>query len=777
MSSNSTGSRSRASDSSDGQIPGPSRFSTGGLAQLCAKHPLRTITIWLIIVGLSVYFAQGLGDALTTEVTITNKPESVVGSDLLAARLRPYDPVSETVIIQSAVLTVDDATFRAYTAETVQGLTGLADIVDNVTDPYQIMDGGDSTAGGLVSADRQTLLIPVTLIGSFDDATGNGEEYIGAIQAMRQDGFTLLSVGDVSADHTYGAMAEEDLQKGEAIGIPIALIVLLIVFAAVVAAGLPLLLGAVAIIVALGMTAIVGHSFDLFVFVTNIITMLGLAVGIDYSLFVIARYREERLHGFDRYTAVGIAGGTASKAVLFSGMTVMFALAGMFFVPLTVFKSIGAGAILVVIAAILATLTLIPAMLGLLGDKIDWPRKRRYDHVTTSAGDRTAATTGFWAAMTRLVMAQPWISAATAIAVLGALCIPAFQLERGTSTVSSLPASDVKQAFQILDADFSAGRLDPVEIVIDAKLDHGVLQDAIAQLSAEIAADSDFGQVPTIEWNATGDLALVHAQLSMDANSQPAYDAIARLRAVVIPESFRELDAKVYVTGNTAIIADYFAAVDDVTPWVFTFVLGLSFILLLVVFRSVVVPVTAIAMNLLSVGAAYGALVLVFQRGHGAKFLGLQQTPNVEAWLPIFLFCILFGLSMDYHVFLLSRIREHYDLTGDNHQAVAMGLGTTARIITGAASIMVVVFAGVAAGRLVQLQQLGFGLAVAVFLDATIVRSVLVPSVMTILGDRNWYLPSWLQWLPDLRIEGSGTTDVRVPEATAEIDLRRPIIA
>ncbi len=776
MSSSSTRSPDRSSASGASQRA-PSRFSTGWLAERCANHPWRTIATWLVVVGLSVYLAQGLGDALTTEVTITNKPESVIGSDLLAARLRPFDPVSETVIIQSADLTVDDAAFREYTADTVQGLSGLAGIVDGVTDPYQMIDQSDATASGLVSADRHTLLLPVTMLGSFDDATEHGDAYISAIEGMRQDGFTLLSVGDVSADHTYGTMAEEDLQKGEAIGIPIALVVLLIVFAAVVAAGLPLILGAVAIIVALGMTAIVGRSFDLFVFVTNIITMLGLAVGIDYSLFVIARYREERRHGFDRYAAIAVAGGTASKAVLFSGMTVVFALAGMFFVPLTVFKSIGAGAILVVIAAISATLTLIPAMLGLLGDKIDWPRKHRYDHATTHAGDRTAATSGFWAAMTRVVMARPWISAVIAITLLGALCIPAFQLERGTSTVSSLPASDVKQAFQILEKDFSAGRLEPVEIVIDAKLDHGALENAIQQLSAAIAADPDFGQAPTVEWNALGDLALIQAQLAMDANSEPAYDAIARLRSDVIPGAFGEVDAKVYVTGNTAIIADYFAAVDDVTPWVFTFVLGLSFILLLVVFRSIVVPVTAIMMNLLSVGAAYGALVLVFQKGYGADFLGLQQTPNVEAWLPIFLFCILFGLSMDYHVFLLSRIREHYDLTGDNHQAVAMGLGTTARIITGAASIMVVVFAGVAAGRLVQLQELGFGLAVAVFLDATIVRSVLVPSVMTILGDRNWYLPSWLRWLPDLRIEGSGVREVRPPESTSEIDLRRPIVA
>jgi RND superfamily putative drug exporter len=241
----------------------------------------------------------------------------------------------------------------------------------------------------------------------------------------------------------------------------------------------------------------------------------------------------------------------------------------------------------------------------------------------------------------------------------------------------------------------------------------------------------------------------------MDAFSSTAYAAVDRLRSTIIPSAFADVaGAEVLVTGATAETADYFRAVDDVTPWVFVFVLGLSFVLLTIVFRSLVVPTKAILMNLLSVGAAYGLLVLVFQKGYGADFFGFQRTPAIEAWLPIFLFCFLFGLSMDYHVFLLSRIREHYDLTGRNREAVATGLRTTARIITGAALIMVAVFAGFASGRLVQLQEMGFGLAVAVFLDATVVRSVLVPAAMELLGDRNWYLPRWLHWLPDVRIEG-----------------------
>jgi RND superfamily putative drug exporter len=737
-----------------------SGFSTAGLARISALHPWRVLGCWVVALAAAAFAAQGLGDALTTEVTFTNRPESVVGDELLADRLRPFEPVTETIVIRSESATVDDAAFREVVEGTTNALTGLTGVVASAGNYYQAEAAGDPAAAGLVSADRHATIIPVTMVGTFKEAAERADDYLATVARQKQTGFEVLTVGAVSSDHTYSTMAEEDLQKGEAIGIPVALIVLVLVFAALVAAGLPLILGAVAIVVALGMTSIVGQALDLFVFVTNVITMLGLAVGIDYSLFVIARYREERRRGFGKIGAIELAGGTASKAVLFSGTTVVLALAGMFFVPLSVFQSIGVAAILVVIAAIAATMTLIPALLSLLGDRIDWPRRRRTDGQADRRTDEDSvlspeSSSGFWDRMTRVVTARPVVSAGLAIALLGSLAIPALDLARGTSTVSSLPPSDVKRAFEILAADFSAGRIDPVEIVVDGKRDDPAVVAGIDHLTAALAQDAAFGGTPSVEWNAAGDLALVQAVLKMDAFVPAAYDAVARLRTELIPTAFAgESGTGVYVTGASAQTADYFQEVDDVTPWVFAFVLGLSFVLLMVVFRSVVVAINAIAMNLLSVGAAYGMLVLVFQKGYGADLLGFQQTEKIEAWLPIFLFCILFGLSMDYHVFLLSRIREHYDLTGHNAESVATGLRTTARIITGAALIMVAVFAGFAAGRLVQLQEMGFGLAVAVFLDATVVRSILVPATMELLGDRNWYLPRWLHWLPDLRIEG-----------------------
>ncbi len=301
----------------------------------------------------------------------------------------------------------------------------------------------------------------------------------------------------------------------------------------------------------------------------------------------------------------------------------------------------------------------------------------------------------------------------------------------------------------------AVGVIAPVEFVIDAPR-AADSESAIEALRSDLATDPVFVVDDyAVTWNAENDLAHVTVPMTIDGTSPEAVDEVDRLRNDVVPRIFGAVEGEVFVTGETAFNADFFELVDDWTPIVFLFVLGLSFILLLVVFRSIVVPIKAILMNLLSVGAAYGLIVLVFQEGYLVDFFGFEQTPTIEAWIPIFLFCVLFGLSMDYHVFLLSRIREHYDLTGRNRESVAVGLHSTARIITGAALIMVAVFSGFAAGRLVMLQQVGFGLAVAVLIDATIIRTIVVPSAMALLGDRNWYLPSWLQWLPDLRVEGS----------------------
>jgi len=518
-------------------------------------------------------------------------------------------------------------------------------------------------------------------------------------------------------------------------------------------------LSIVSIIVALGLTAILGHFTDLSFFVVNMITMIGLAVGIDYTLFVVSRYREERQRGLAKLDAIEVAGGTATKAVVFSGGTVVLALMGMFLVPLTVFHSLGAGAVLAAVSAVAGTLTLVPAMLGLLGDKIDWPRKRRYDDAIVRAANEAHANetyhAGFWGRVTRVVMARPAVFTVLSIGLLVALALPYFDIHRGQAGVETLPASDVKTAYEVLGRDFSVGLASPVEIVVDGDTSNLGVQASIAALQQALDADQNFGP-STVQVNQSGDLALISAPLNLDAESEAAVAAVKNLRDHTIPQAFSSnADTKVYVSGGPAFNTDYFHIVDSSTPTVFGFVLGLSFLLLLLAFRSIVIAAKAIVMNLLSVGAAYGTLVLVFQKGYGAGLFGFHKSPTIEAWIPIFLFCVLFGLSMDYHVFLLSRIREHFDQTRRNTESVAVGLQSTARIITGAALIMVVVFGGFATGELVAFQQMGFGMAVAVFLDATVVRTILVPAAMALLGDRNWYLPKWLSWLPNVSVEGA----------------------
>ncbi|MER3438204.1 MAG: MMPL family transporter, partial [Chloroflexota bacterium] len=383
-----------------------------------------------------------------------------------------------------------------------------------------------------------------------------------------------------------------------------------------------------------------------------------------------------------------------------------------------------------------------------------------------AAHDRETIHAGFWGRVTRIVMGRPVLAMVLAIGLLGAMAVPYFDLNTGFAGVESLPESEAKEGFLILQEKFSAGRLAPVEIVVDGSKDKA--QPGIDRLLTALTPEQGFAHADEAQWNEAGDLALIRATLAMAPNDPAAYDLVVTLRKQIVPAAFEGVPASVYVTGETAFNKDFFDLVDTWTPRVFAFVLGLSFVLLMIVFRSIVVPLKAILMNLLSVGAAYGLMVLVFQKGYGAGFLGFQKTPTVEAWIPIFLFCVLFGLSMDYHVFLLSRIREHYDQTLRSRESVAVGLQATARIITGAALIMVAVFTGFAAGRLVMLQQVGFGLAVAVFLDATVVRSVLVPSAMALLGRVNWYLPRWLHWLPDLRVEGAPVVALTAPDLAGD---------
>jgi len=723
-------------------------LSIAHVARASARHPWRTVAAW--VVGLAVAAALMvtlLGGALITETTLTNDPESARAEELVRSRLgETDDTVDEVAIVRSTTMTVDDPAYRGHVERLYGELTALgAEVVAGGTHYYLT---GDEA---LVSADRRTTLIPLVIP---DGARAEIGQVHRVVERAGQDGaFQVLVTGEATLEAEITEVAERDLAIGEGIGLSVALLILTLVLGAIAAAILPMVLAITAIIVALGLAALVGQAVDLPFFVINIITMMGLAVGIDYSLFVVSRYREERAKGSAKVEAIATAGGTAGRTVVLSGLTVSLALLGLLIIPDSGTQMVGAGALLVVVAAVAASVTLLPALLGLMGDKVDAMRIPLVQRRTTARS--ATATGGFWYRTTGLVMRRPVVSLVLAAGSLLAVAIPAFDLKQGEVGISSLPDGLMsKDAFILLEEEFGYGQDLPAIIVIDGQTDAGAVTAAVARLDAAVAADPAFIS-SALEVRPEADLTILRAWLAGDPASQQAIRAVERLRADLVPAAFDGVPAKVLVTGDTAGFVDLTDVNETYMPIVFLFVLSLSFILLTVAFRSIVIPIKAILMNLLSVGATYGMLVLVFQKGVGADLLGFQQVEVIQSGLPLFLFAILFGLSMDYHVFLLSRVRERFLETGDNGEAVAYGLRSTGRLITGAALIMVAVFGGFALGDLVAIQQMGFGLAVAVLIDATIIRCILVPASMHLLGTWNWYMPNFLRWLPDLRLEAA----------------------
>ncbi len=724
------------------QAPPGSFLSPARLAYASASRPMLTIVIWAVLVAVGVFGATQLNLTASKEIIGS---ESVKANDILEDNVRGEKPISETIVVTSNDgMTVDDPAFQAKIDSIMAALGAMPETVSSSVSYLQAPEAG------LVSEDRTKTIIPVTLTGELKDARSTVEPILESLESLDGDGFTVRAAGDGSTDHDIVEQFEKDLSQGEMIGIPAAIVVLVIVFGAAVAAGVPIVLGFVGIVIAVGLTGFLSKVLGIESVVINMISMIGLAVGIDYSLFIMERMRDERAAGLPKIDAIVKAGNTASRAVLFSGLTVIVALAGLLIVPATIFQAISIGASLVVLAAVGAALTLLPAVLSLLGPAVEWLPVRK-----KKAGAAHEDGKGFFAATTRLVMKHPVASVVLSSALLVSAALPYLAINIGTPGLSQYPDHlNAVQAFQTLDRDFSAGRLDPTEIAIQGDVNSPEVATALAKLTESVTADPRFSDISGLTANAAGDTGLVTILVNGDATAPDALDATRDLRDDYIPAAFEGTGAKVYVGGSSAETVDYIDTMNAYLPIVIGFVLTLSFLLLMMVFRSLVIPLKAIVMNLLSVGAAYGLLVLVFQEGVGADLLGFQQSDSIAAFLPVFLFAILVGLSMDYHVFLLSRIQERFGETGDNAASVAYGLRSTAHIITGAAAIMMVVFSGFAIGEMVEMQQMGFGLAVAVFLDATIVRSVLVPASMQLLGARNWYFPRWLNWLPKIQVEG-----------------------
>jgi RND superfamily putative drug exporter len=708
------------------------RLSTSSLALASARHPWRTIAAWVVTAVIAVVALGALlGGSLTTEGNPTNNPESLRALD---AKEQAFPAsVTDLVVIRSERYTTGAPAFQAL----VKDLTADVRAVEGVA---------SARHAPLVSRDRHATVVQLALPDEdgIDDVIGIVEE------ADATPGFAASITGERTLDHDFNQLSQDDLKSGELqFGLPAALVVLLLVFGSVVAGLVPLLMAILSIVVALGLVAVLAQAFELSVFVINMLTGMGLALGIDYALFVISRYREERGRGREKFDAIAASGTTASRAVVFSGTAFVVAMLGMLIVPSNIMRSLAVGAILVGVVSVAAAATLLPALLGLLGDGVD---RLRLPLVGRRSLDAANPEGRFWGAIVHAVLRRPGLSLALSIAILLAAASPIFGMHIGTSGVTALPDRfESRQGFAALQRDFPETTTAPAEIVVAEGASGPSAQAALARLRENLSADPRFG-AGEIARSPDG-VAVLSVPVRGDPSAEPAIAAVRELRSTIVPSAFANTDAEVLVGGRTSENIDYFDSVTDPAPLVIALVLGLTLILLTVVFRSLVIAGATVVLNLLSVGAAYGLIVLVFQHGVGAGLFGFQQADTIEAWVPLFLFSVLFGLSMDYQVFLLSRIKERYDETGDTTRAVTFGVASTARIITGAALIIIAVFAGFARGELIMFQQMGFGVAVALLIDATLVRSVVLPSAMRLLGRRNWYLPTWLRWLPRLQIE------------------------
>ncbi len=704
---------------------------TERLARTCAAHPRQTLAFWGVAVVVAFALIGTSLHGLATRAHVIGSPQSEQATQAIddAFPRIGAQTKADVVLLSSERYSVDTPRFNSRSVHLVAALKATGDVAN-----FHLVG---------VSPDGHAVL------GSLNIKSDSGAKAVEAAVAKADGGgFSATVTGYRSVNYDFGQQAQKDLEGGElALGLPAALIILMLVFGAVVAGLVPLLMAILSIIVALGLVAIVQTEFTLSTFIVNMLTGMGLALGIDYALFVVSRYREERANGLAKEDAIARSGATASRAVLFSGSTFVVALLGMFIVPTSIMRSLALGAILVGITSVAAALTLLPALLSMWGDGVN---RLRIPYIGRNVGRAGVAEGRFWRGIVNAVLRRPAIALVVSVAGMLALAIPVFGLHIGANGITTLPDSaPSKQGYLAVQRAFPNQNPEPVRIVA---VGGAAARRDMQKLGFRLALDPEFG--PT-RLDVAGNTTLLVVPLRGDPVGSAQVAAVRNLRSHTIPSLFAGSGAKVYVGGVTSENIDYFDAVSAPTPYVLLFVLGLSFILLTIAFRSIVVALVSVLLNLLSVGAAYGLLTLVFLYGDGARFFGFQHSHAIDAWVPLFLFSVLFGLSMDYQVFLMSRIKERYDASGSTREAVTWGVASTARIITGAALIIVAVFAGFASGRLVQFQQMGFGVAVALLLDATVIRSVVLPATLGLLDGRSWYLPRWLDWLPHADIEGA----------------------
>ena len=720
-----------------------------------ATHRKKAIFGWLAFVVLSVAIGAFVG---TKQIDLNNSNvgEAHRADQMLLDAGFQIDPQTEFVLIQSKTRTFDDAAFKSVVQDTIVAVQPHRAVFTNLKSP---LDPRNRTQ---VSNDGHTALVEFTMKGTDKEAKKVIDPVVKAtdgVQAKHPD-FYVSEAGSISTGKALDKLFNSQLASAGERSIPLTLLILVLVFGAVVAAGIPLLLALTAVFATIGLLALPSHLISMDPNISAVVLLVGLAVGVDYSLFYLKREREERAAGRSAEAALEAAAATSGRSVLISGVTVMIAMAGMFFSGDKGFMSFAVATMTVVAIAMLGSLTVLPAVLSKLGDKVEKGRIPFLGRLRRKDGGENRV----WSAILTPALRRPLISAVIAGAALVALASPVLGVHTAISGLDSLPNStkEVRAIHAVQDA-FPGGP-QPAVVVVKAKdVSTPAVRHAITGLKREALASGQMLTPIEVTRNADNTVARITIPLVGKGTDARSNAALASLRERIVPSTVGRVDGAEYaVTGITAASHDSNSKMKESLPYVFGFVLAFAFLLLLVSFRSVVIAAKAIVLNLLSVGAAYGVLVLVFQKGWGEGILGFKSNGGIASWLPLFMFVILFGLSMDYHVFILSRIREAYDRGMKTEDAVEHGIKTTAGVVTSAAIVMVGAFAIFATMPILDMKEMGIGLAAAVLIDATIVRAVLLPATMRLLGDWNWYLPKWLEWLPRLEHE------TRAPEAAPE---------
>jgi uncharacterized membrane protein YdfJ with MMPL/SSD domain len=692
-----------------------------------------------------VLVAFALGGMAGTKSIDQNEPgpgESGRMDRILDAGFK--QPAGESVLVQSRSLRVGDPAFRAAIEDVVAGVSTL-DAVQNVRSPLSPENAGQ------ISGDGHAALVEFEIRGDPDEAVDKIDPVLDRVAELEQahPGFFIGEFGDASSVDAIETAFANDLEKAGFLSVPITLAILVVAFGALVAAGIPLLLALTAVFATFGLLALASHVLPVAQQAPALVLLIGLAVGVDYSMFYLRREREERAAGRSEQAALEAAAATSGRSVLVSGLTVMTAMAGMFLTGDRIFASFGVATILVVAIAMLGSLTVLPALLSRLGDRVDRVHVPLVGRLRRDDGEGR-----IWSAIVGAVLRRPVLSALLSGGLLVALALPALQLRMATPGPDTFPKSlPLVQTYDRMQEAFPGTAL-PAQVVVEAPdVTAPTVQAAIGRLEQLALASGRVHEPITVEVNDATTVANITVPIEGKGTDAESNASLAVLRDEIVPTTLGGLpDVEAGVTGLTAQWKDASDEMKSSLPLVVAFVLVFAFALMLVAFRSLVIAAKAILLNLLSVAAAYGVLVLVFQHGIGKGLLGFGSTSGIDPVVPLLLFVILFGLSMDYHVFLLSRIREAVQRGASTEQAIGHGIKSTAGVVTSAAVVMVAVFAVFVTLSMLMFKQFGVGLAVAILLDATIVRGVLLPATMKLLGEWNWYVPGWLHWLPSFGV-------------------------